>query len=211
MNAHPNPRHLSVHTPPSLQRPGAITATHVGCATRGDTGSWTTEALRTSKIDQRKTLRLKGVLDFIRGCDERYFVTLTASRTVDPYTMSKRVGDCLHIVNSKLFGNAYRRRRSMALATYAVQETNFRDGLHTHILVGVPDGGRTLKAIRHEGRFDDLIISTWCKLDHGARPVGQDVRPITDFEGITKYIHKDVFNLAAFDSVDVFNTSVPIR
>ncbi|WP_310541595.1 hypothetical protein [Phenylobacterium sp.] len=149
------------------------------------------------------------VTDFISACSDRYFITLTTKRRVGAQELSRFVGECFHRVNTKLFGPKYGRRKKLFLATYVVHESNFDQGLHAHVLIGVPDGALHQKANPYLGDIGDLIIRTWCNLDHGGRGVGQDVQAIGDFNGALRYVNKHVFSLGSFDAVDVLNTRVP--
>jgi len=159
-------------------------------------------------VSHDKRPRLTNVLRSIDGCSERYMATLTTGYSVTLELHRKALSDTLHRVNKKLFGNPYSRHGRVCLGTYAVQETTIDLGIHSHVLIGVPDEGRSVKAIKFEGRLADLLIGTWTSMCPGARPSGQDVREITYFHGAANYIHKDVFNLSTFDNVDVMNTSV---
>lgn len=136
-------------------------------------------------------------------------VTLTTKRHFDAMTMSKLVSEWQHRLNRRLFGTAYSRHRRVRLATYAVQELNFNQGLHTHLLVGIPEGALDLKAHRSSSPFESQAVEVWCELDHSGRRVGQDVRPITDFSGAYRYIHKTVRNLEGVDHIDILNTHIP--
>lgn len=149
------------------------------------------------------------VLDQIGACPERYMATLTTGFAVGLDQHRKALSDTLHRVNKALFGNPYTRHRRVSLGTYAVQETTINQGIHSHILIGIPEGARDAKAIRFAGRFEDLLTETWTLMCPGARSAGQDIRVVTDFAGAAGYIHKDVFSLATFDNVDVLNTTVP--
>lgn len=154
---------------------------------------------------------LRNVTEFIRDCQERYLVTLTTRRHLASDVMSREVGEALHRVNTKLFGTAYTRKRTIRLATYAVQERTELSGLHTHLLVGVPDGSLNAKANPCKVPVPDLIIETWIALDgHGVRRAqAQDARPIFDLTGAVSYVHKDVHRLDDFDAVDVLNSHAP--
>lgn len=125
--------------------------------------------------------------------------------------MSREVSETLHRVNSRLFGNAYGRRRQVRLATYAVQERTYLMGLHTHLLVGVPDGSLKLKVNPCPTPVPDLIVETWISLgDHGSRRAkAQDARPIFDLRGAVGYMHKDILSLEHLDALDLLNTFAP--
>ena len=154
---------------------------------------------------------LRTVTDYIRDCDDRYLVTLTSKRSLGSEAMSREVGETLHRVNAKLFGNAYSRRKTVRLATYAVQEQTERSGLHTHMLVGVPNGTLNLKSNPCRVPVPDLIVSTWVGLDERGmrRANAQDARPIFDLTVAISYVHKDIWRIDDFDAVDVLNTHAP--
>ena len=128
----------------------------------------------------------------ICSCLETYFVTLTTKRRLSPETFSYEVRETFNRVNSKLFGTAFKRGRDgekVRLRTLAVQELTANDGLHTHMLVGVPDDSLSLKANPCPTPVPELIIQTWIDGDpHFRRREAQDIRPIHDFEGVRSYI-----------------------
>lgn len=136
-------------------------------------------------------------------------VTLTTKRRYDSIDMTKVVSDWLHRLNRQLFGTAYTRHKRVRLATYSVQELNYNQGVHTHILVGIPEGALELKAQRSTLSFGAQAIDVWCELDHYGRPAGQDVQPIADFGGAHRYVHKHIRDLGAVDNIDVINTHIP--
>lgn len=152
--------------------------------------------------------RVDSVLRSVRDCPEKYLVTLTTRQPHDPLTLSKAVSEWQHRLNKKLFGMAYV-RRGTRMATYAVQELNFNQGMHTHLLVGLPEGALEQRANRPTLPFQILAIETWCALNHGRARKGQDVRPITDFMGAYRYVHKTISNLNAVDHIDVMNLHIP--
>ena len=116
----------------------------------------------------------------------------------------------MHRVNGSLFGTAYKRGQSMMLATMATQERSFQDGLHTHMIVGVPEGSLALKANPCIFAVPDLIIDTWIAGDPQYRRAnGQDARDVYDFSGVRRYIYKGIKTLADFDNLDVRNTIIP--
>lgn len=158
-------------------------------------------------------LRFRHVEQFIQGCPDRYFVTLTMNRRFDPMRFSAEVGQTMHRVNAKLFGNHYGRSRDgkkMRLATLATQETTLNGGLHTHMLVGVPEGSLSLKTNPCPVAVPDLIIQTWIEGDPKyRRRDGQDACDLYDFSGGQGYIYKGVRSLLDLDNVDVLNTIIP--
>jgi hypothetical protein len=156
-------------------------------------------------------LRLGNVERFIRSCPDRLFVTLTTKRRLDSIGMSCAVRDTMNRVNRALYGTLFSRKRSMCLATLAVQERSFRQGLHTHMLVGVPEGSLALKANTCLVPVDQLIIRTWVAGDEpGFRShQAQDAREISDFSGVNAYILKTVRSLLDLDNVDYVNTTYP--
>lgn len=154
--------------------------------------------------------RLHRVERAISSCLETYFITLTTKRRLTPETFSRELHETLNRVNSKLFGTAFKRGRDgekVRLRILAHQELTADQGLHTHMLVGVPDGSLTLKANPCIVPVPDLIIQTWLDGDpQFRRREGQNVQVIHDFQGVRSYISKDVRSLADFDQVDLFNT-----
>jgi hypothetical protein len=163
-----------------------------------------------STISKINALRLPTVERYIASCPDRYFVTLTSRRAFDWITMSAEVGQVLHRVNKALFGTAYTRKDEVRLATLAVQERSFNEGLHTHMLVGVPEGQLDRKPNRPLVNPGDLIIRTWVELDPAARRAkGQDSREVWDLSGALRYSYKYVRMLSDFDNVDLDNTHIP--
>lgn len=154
--------------------------------------------------------RLRHVESAISSCLESYFITLTTKRRLTPETFARELHETLNRVNSKLFGTAFKRRRDgdkVRLRVLAHQELTVDQGLHTHLLVGVPDGALTLKANPCTVAVPDLIIQTWLKGDpQFRRREAQNVQVIHDFEGVRSYISKDVRTLSDFDQVDLLNT-----
>ena len=154
-------------------------------------------------------LRLPNVERFIAGCPDRYFITLTTKRRLDYLAFSAEVAKTMHRVNGDLFGTAYK-RRGMKLATMATQERSFNDGLHTHMIVGVPEGSLQLKANPCPIPVPELIVATWIAGDPPYRRAnGQDAREVYDFSGVRRYIYKGVKTLADFDNLDLRNTIIP--
>jgi hypothetical protein len=124
--------------------------------------------------------------------------------------MSAEVRKVLHRVNKALFGTAYTRKGKARLATLAVQERSINQGLHTHMLVGVPEGQLDRKPNRTKTSPGDLIVKTWVELDPQARSAkGQDAREVWDFAGALHYSSKSISKLSNFDSVDVLNIHIP--
>ncbi len=155
--------------------------------------------------------RLLRVERAISSCLETYLVTLTTKRRLSSNTFSNDVRETFNRVNGKLFGTAFKRGRNgekVRLRSLAVQELTANDGLHTHLLVGVPDDSLDLRATPCPIPVPDLIIQTWIAGDpHFRRREAQDVRPITDFEGARSYIMKDIYTLADFaERLDPNNT-----
>lgn len=154
-------------------------------------------------------LRFPDVERFIAGCPDRYFITLTTKRRLDETAFSVEVAKTMHRVNGALFGTAYK-RGGMKLATMAMQERTFNDGLHTHMIVGVPECSLQLKANPCPVAVPDLIIATWVEGDRQYRRAnGQDARDVYDFSGVRRYIYKGVKSLSDFDNVDIRNTIIP--
>jgi hypothetical protein len=124
--------------------------------------------------------------------------------------MSEEVRKVLHRVNKALFGTAYTRKGETRLAALAVQERSINQGLHTHMLVGVPEGQLDRKPNRTKTTPGDLIVKTWVDLDRQARSAkGQDAREVWDFAGALYYSSKGISKLSDFESVDVLNTYIP--
>lgn len=136
-------------------------------------------------------------------------VTLTTGRILDPLRFSRLLSELLHRLNTRLFGTSYSRHRRVQLATYAVQERSYSDGLHTHLLVGIPEGSLELKPHQTNLSLDDLIKQTWCGLEPFACPEGQDIQRIYHLVGAANYLGKGVRRLPAFDNVDVLNCRLP--
>lgn len=155
-------------------------------------------------------LRLPEVERAIGGCPDRYFVTLTSKRALTPQAMTTEVSKVLHRVNRRLFGTAYERHGCVRLATLAAQERSFRDGLHTHLLIGVPEGSLLLKAHPCRTPVTELVVETWIAGDPFYRRAnGQDARDVYDFSGVRRYISKGIRTFDDFDHLDVLNTHVP--
>lgn len=148
---------------------------------------------------------------FIRSCPNRYLITLTTKRRLDNIQMSREVTKLFDRVNLALYGNHYRRKKRMMLATFAVQERSINQGLHTHLLIGVPEGSLSLKAHPCLMSVPDLIMSTWIKLDErGWRSANaQDARDIYDFDGARRYVMKTIRSAEFWDNVDVLNIIAP--
>lgn len=136
-------------------------------------------------------------------------MTLTTKRQLDSLGLSRAVGEWQHRLNKKLFGTAYSRRGVARLATYAVQELNYNQGIHTHLIVGIPEGALQLRPNRCRLPFEQQAIETWCGLDYAALPAAQDVRPVTDLMGLVGYTHKTIKDLKGVDNIDVMNLHIP--
>jgi hypothetical protein len=152
---------------------------------------------------------LPSVSGYIEQCPERLFVTLTTKRRLTPGEMSAAIGRMMHRVNRVLFGTAYTRRKEVFLAAYAVQEETYDQQLHTHMVLGIPEGALDLKAFKPKAAPADLIVHTWCGLDHGGRPNAQLVLPVTDLKGIIAYVQKDIWSFDRLDQIDLANTKIP--
>ncbi len=144
------------------------------------------------------------------SCFDKYVVTLTTKRRLTPETFSSELTKTLNRVNSRLFGTAFKRGRNgtkVRLLTLPYQERTVAQGVHTHMLVGVPDDSLAIKTNPCLTPVPDLIIQTWLDGDPSyRRREAQDVQKIYDFEGIRSYISKDVRSIANFDQVDLLNT-----
>jgi len=155
--------------------------------------------------------RLPRVERAISSCLETYLVTLTTKRRLSSNTFSNDVRETLNRVNGKLFGTAFKRGRNgekVRLRSLSVQELTANDGIHTHLIVGVPDDALGLRAIPCQTSVPELILQTWIDGDpHFRRLEAQDVRPITDFEGARSYIMKDIYTPDDFaERLDLTNT-----
>lgn len=158
-----------------------------------------------------KSLHIGPLERFIRSCPDRYFVTLTTKRCLDDIQLSTEVSKTLHRVNTTLFGTHYTRKKTVRLACLAVQERSFKHGLHTHLLIGVPENSLTLKANPSKLSAPDLILQTWVSLDdHGYRALrAQDARDIYDFAGVSRYVHKTIGAPADLIHIDYINSTYP--
>jgi hypothetical protein len=150
------------------------------------------------------------VKDALKACPERYFVTLTTRRRHDWVSLSLEVAETLHRVNTALFGTAYKRRKEVALVTYAVQERSENEGLHTHVVIGVPEGSMSIKPNRPAASVPELVISTWTSLDpQNRRRVGQDAQEVDFLAGVVGYVEKRIRNLQGVTNVDFLNCYNP--
>lgn len=113
---------------------------------RSDTTRVSTSARPIGQGDWNELARLPVLERAIRACPDRYFVTLTSRRSLTSGGLSTEVGKVLHKVNAKLFGTHYSRKKAVRLATFTVQELTCAEGLHAHLLIGVPEGSLALKA-----------------------------------------------------------------
>lgn len=147
----------------------------------------------------------------LNSCPELYFVTLTTRRQVDKIGLSREVARLLAQVNKRLFGTAYSRRAEVSLVSFAVQEETINQGLHEHLVLGVPAGAADLKAHRCPKALPDLIVSAWCGLDQRGRrsPDAQDVRRVTDLSGVLAYVCKTGRSNSEIEFIDVLNTHIP--
>jgi hypothetical protein len=170
------------------------------------------DVLRWFSAADDRALRcaLPAVSDFISRCGERYLVTLTDRRKLSPAEFSQNVGWALHKTNKAFFGNQYRRGRTTFLATYAVQERTANDGLHTHLIVGVPDGALDLKAFPPNGNVAEHLVQTWIgQAAAFRRPDGQDWRAVYNLDRAFAYLDKTGRAALNVDHVDVENTKFP--
>lgn len=99
----------------------------------------------------------------------------------------------------------------MRLVTLAVQERSIDQGLHTHVLVGVPDGSLGLKTIPCRTSVPTLITNTWVALDERGRRSAnaQDSQDIYDLEGARRYVMKTIRSAANLIDYDFLNTIAP--
>ena len=148
-----------------------------------------------SPIANDPRYRLRYVEQAIARCPDRYFVTFTTNWRLDPISFSEEVGKAMHRVNDRLYGPRYK-RHGMRLQTMAVQERTRAGTLHTHMLVGVPDGSLSLKANPCRVPVPELIVSTWIAGDRQYRRAdAQDARDVYDFTGARSYISKGLKTL----------------
>jgi hypothetical protein len=161
--------------------------------------------------DRPHRCSLPAVAEFIGGrCGERYLVTLTDRRKLSPEEFSQNVGWALHKTNKAFFGNRYRRGRTTFLATYAAQERTADDGLHTHLIVGVPDGALDLKAFPPNGNVAEHLVQAWIRQAPVYRRAdGQDWRVVYDLDRAFAYLDKTGRAALNLDHVDVENTKFP--
>lgn len=179
-------------------------------STQYDTRVVSTAEGATPSNRWRNLLRFPVLEQAIRSCPDRYFVTLTSRRSLTPLAMTAEIGKVLHKVNAQLFGTHYSRKKAVRLATFTVHERTHFDGLHAHILVGVPDGSLTLKAQPATQSAGDLIVSEWIKADpETRRQTAQDCRDIYDLDGVIYYVRKGLRSREDADNVDVHNCLLP--
>ena len=175
--------------------------TRVSISVRGDGGWNWNELARLPELERA-----------IRSCPDRYFVTLTTRRAFTSGIMTAEVGKVLHRVNGKLFGTHYSRHKAVRLAVYAVQERSLDEGLHTHLIVGVPEGSLALKANPASLDAGSLIVSEWVGADPEARRhTAQDAQDVYDYAGASSYTRKTIRSSQGFDNVDLHNCSLPYR
>lgn len=157
-------------------------------------------------------LRLATVERDLAACPDRYLVTLTTKRQLASTTFSNDLRETMNRVNGKLFGTAFKRGRhgkKVHLVSLAIQETTVNGNLHTHMIVGVPEGSLSLKANPCPTPVPDLILNTWIAGDpQYRRKDAQDARPIDDLAGARSYISKDIWTLDDFaERADLLNTT----
>ena len=125
---------------------------------------------------------------------------------MDDITWAEEVGKAIFRVNDRLYGPHFK-RHGMRLQTMAVQERTRGGNLHTHMLVGVPEGSLALKANPCPLPVPELIVSTWiASHPQYRRADGQDARDVYEFSGARSYISKGLKTLTDFDNYDVLNT-----
>lgn len=175
-----------------------------------DTTRVSTSARAIGQGDWNELSRLPVLEQAIRACPDRYFVTLTSRRSLTSGGLSTEVGKVLHKVNAKLFGTHYSRKKAVRLATFTVQERTWAEGLHAHLLIGVPEGSLALKANPAVMEVGQLIVSEWLRADPETRRAnGQDSQEVYDFAGASSYVRKGIRSQEAFDNVDLPNCSLP--
>ncbi len=149
-------------------------------------------------------LRVNSVLEALQECEETYFITLTTRRSYSRQTLSRAVSEWIHRLNRALFGMHYT-RRGVRMTVYVTHEANTVQGLHAHVLVGLPNDWRELKANAPLASFDELARRIWCSLETDRRAVGQDVRAVFNLSGAAGYVHKTIGDLNDLDRLDVTN------
>jgi|GEM_PF-3472770 len=154
---------------------------------------------------------LPSVFSYLRAnCAERYMVTLTDRRRLTSDQLTHDIGWTLHQANRALFGTAYKRHRKVSLATYVVHERTLNDGLHAHLIVGVPNGSLELKSFRRDVSVPELILQLWQNSGRAYRRAeGQDWRPVHDLRGAFGYLDKTVRAHTNIDPIDLVNTTFP--
>jgi hypothetical protein len=184
--------------PASPKQPPATTPT--------DVRRWFTGPQRALEI-----CSIPSVGDFIeRRCQDRYMVTLTDRRKLSAGELSRDVRWTLHRTNEAFFGTHYKRHRRVFLATYAVQEATLNEGLHAHIIVGVPTGSLDLKPFKPKLTVPDYIVTTWRLAAPGyRRGQAQDWRPADQVGGAFSYVEKTFWAAAGIDPLDLVNTTFP--
>jgi hypothetical protein len=151
------------------------------------------------------------VTDYIDNCTDQYLITLTTRRSYDPITFSSEISNTMRRVNIGLFGTSYSRKKTLRLATFTIHERSFNEGLHAHMLVGVPNNSLNVKPFPCRTTAPDLILETWMSLDDVRKrnAKGQDAREISDFNGALGYVTKTINKLGDIEAVDVLNTTYP--
>ena len=186
------------HRPAPDKRPPATTP--------ADVRAWLGGAERQGQL-----CSIPSVGDFIeRHCQDRYMVTLTDRRKLPSGEFSQDVGRALRRTNEAFFGTHYKRHRRVFLATYAIQERTLNDGLHAHIIVGVPIGSLDLKPFKPKLTVPEFIVSAWRQ---GApayrREQAQDWRPVHQIGGAFGYVEKTFWSAAGIENLDVVNSTFP--
>ncbi|MDO8379203.1 hypothetical protein [Phenylobacterium sp.] len=143
-------------------------------------------------------------------CRSKFMVTLTDRRQLRSSDLTREIAWAIHKTNQAFFGTAYRRHGKVFLATYTVHEKTLNDGLHAHLLVGVPDGALQLKPNQPGLSVPEHLVRAWSSVAPAyRRSEGQRWDPIWDLSGAFSYVQKGVRSATDIDTVDVMNTKFP--
>lgn len=121
--------------------------------------------------------------DFIEAQQFQLFVTLNFNCTTTIATATKRLKDLLAHIDSAFLGRNWSMlgtRRTLAFAFIENVESN----LHIHIVLKLPQGREV-----SVGRLRKIAECYWAK----RIPSGTvDIRPVTDLEGLARYVTKQM-------------------
>jgi hypothetical protein len=150
---------------------------------------------------------IPSLINALEAAPRRYFATLTSRRPMASHELSTEVRRCLHQVQAQMLGPSYR-RRGYRFSCYVVQEENFREGLHAHLLAGYDP--RHLKRFSPPP-FEEALIRTWGRLGSGRSPTAQHVQEIPPGESVRRvigYLSKTVRNAQDVDRIDLLNCHI---